>query len=308
MGIHEQQSSRGLEEGDQPPDRELLTACKRFPHAFLPSWDFAREVPRPERRRLACALEQRPVFLCLQSHLFCMLLSATIMLALFGFDCCTRRRDRIAPAAAAAEPAAAAAAGTAPELAGTPRAGDARILKPKGGEMGAAQLSKAPSRSLLEASQKRLAQSTAAAAAAAQAEAAAAGAGSSEVPLAFLKLYMAAIKDGNIKWVSVPARLSSSSFSLPPVFRAPKLQPGQSAAPALCHRCRRTLRPVTQRRWTSDPAVSDLFADNAKMLTQDKQTFHGKEAVLKRLDKGERTGWGGRAGPSGGSWRLRVRQ
>lgn len=48
-------------------------------------------------------------------------------------------------------------------------------------------------------------------------------------------------------------------------------------------------------RWTANPAVADLFDSAAKMITQDKQTFHGKQAVLKRLDKG---GWA-RAGQGG---------
>jgi hypothetical protein len=29
-----------------------------------------------------------------------------------------------------------------------------------------------------------------------------------------------------------------------------------------------------------------MFAEDAKLLTQDKQTFHGKPAVLRRLEKG----------------------
>lgn len=39
-------------------------------------------------------------------------------------------------------------------------------------------------------------------------------------------------------------------------------------------------------RWTSNPAVASLFSDNAKIITQDRQVFSGKAAVLTRLDQG----------------------
>jgi hypothetical protein len=41
------------------------------------------------------------------------------------------------------------------------------------------------------------------------------------------------------------------------------------------------------RRWTANPEVNELFDETATMVTQDKQTFHGKEPVLRRLDKGK---------------------
>lgn len=40
-------------------------------------------------------------------------------------------------------------------------------------------------------------------------------------------------------------------------------------------------------RWAIDnPAVADLFAEDAKMLTQDKQNLTGRPAILKQLEKG----------------------
>jgi hypothetical protein len=42
-------------------------------------------------------------------------------------------------------------------------------------------------------------------------------------------------------------------------------------------------------KFASSPAISDMFADSAKLIAQDKQTYHGKAAVLRRLDKGMET-------------------
>ncbi|KAL6781359.1 hypothetical protein ACKKBG_A10825 [Auxenochlorella protothecoides x Auxenochlorella symbiontica] len=40
-------------------------------------------------------------------------------------------------------------------------------------------------------------------------------------------------------------------------------------------------------KWAIDnPAVADLFAEDAKMLTQDKQNLTGRPAILKQLEKG----------------------
>ncbi|KDD75627.1 hypothetical protein H632_c584p0, partial [Helicosporidium sp. ATCC 50920] len=40
-------------------------------------------------------------------------------------------------------------------------------------------------------------------------------------------------------------------------------------------------------RWAVDvPAISNMFADDAQLFTQDKQTLRGKAAVLKQLEKG----------------------
>lgn len=47
--------------------------------------------------------------------------------------------------------------------------------------------------------------------------------------------------------------------------------------------------PSTSCRWAVDvPAISNMFADDAQLFTQDKQTLRGKAAVLKQLEKGER--------------------
>lgn len=103
------------------------------------------------------------------------------MLAALGLTCCCSRRQVVAPAEPAAEPLTATAAAAAAEQ---------RILKPKCEPV--AQLA---SRSLLEASSRRLT-------VAAQCSVSAAVDGSSsssEVPLQFLQLYMAAIRDGNAK-------------------------------------------------------------------------------------------------------------
>ncbi|KAK9829151.1 hypothetical protein WJX72_004206 [[Myrmecia] bisecta] len=42
-------------------------------------------------------------------------------------------------------------------------------------------------------------------------------------------------------------------------------------------------------QWASAALVSGLFAEQAKMVTQDKQTYHGKPAVVRRLNKGMET-------------------
>jgi len=39
-------------------------------------------------------------------------------------------------------------------------------------------------------------------------------------------------------------------------------------------------------RWASSPEVAALFADSAKLVSQDKQSSNGKAAVLRRLDQG----------------------
>jgi hypothetical protein len=39
-------------------------------------------------------------------------------------------------------------------------------------------------------------------------------------------------------------------------------------------------------RWATESEVADLFADNAKLIGQDKQTTTGKTAVLRKLDQG----------------------
>lgn len=42
-------------------------------------------------------------------------------------------------------------------------------------------------------------------------------------------------------------------------------------------------------RWATEAAdVSDMFASNAKLITQDKQTMVGKSNVLRKLDQGEK--------------------
>ncbi len=40
-------------------------------------------------------------------------------------------------------------------------------------------------------------------------------------------------------------------------------------------------------KWATEPAVASLFDEEVKLVTQDKQSFYGKPAVLRRLDKGE---------------------
>jgi hypothetical protein len=40
-------------------------------------------------------------------------------------------------------------------------------------------------------------------------------------------------------------------------------------------------------KWATETEVADLFASNAKMITQDKKTHEGKSNVLKRLDQGK---------------------
>lgn len=39
-------------------------------------------------------------------------------------------------------------------------------------------------------------------------------------------------------------------------------------------------------RWATESDVADLFADNAKLISQDKQTTTGRAAVLRKLDQG----------------------
>ena len=39
-------------------------------------------------------------------------------------------------------------------------------------------------------------------------------------------------------------------------------------------------------KWALAPAVSDLFAEDASLVTADGQTFSGRPAVLKRLNHG----------------------
>jgi hypothetical protein len=39
-------------------------------------------------------------------------------------------------------------------------------------------------------------------------------------------------------------------------------------------------------RWASKPEIADMFSEDAKMVTQDRQTFHSKTAVIQRLEKG----------------------
>ncbi|GAB4818713.1 hypothetical protein N2152v2_005759 [Parachlorella kessleri] len=143
------------------------------------------------------------------------------------FSCCQPRKRSEAAAPTAQS------VGVAADLT-TSRAAEQRILRPKPAVGDAvAALSKVPSRSLLEASARRLAQSDTM-----QHSSQAAEAGDTrDVPMRFLGLYMAAVRDGNAKW-------------------------------------------------TADSEVSNLFEEQVKMVTQDKQTFHGKQAVLRRLDKG----------------------
>lgn len=40
-------------------------------------------------------------------------------------------------------------------------------------------------------------------------------------------------------------------------------------------------------RWASESEIADMFAPNAKLISQDKQTTAGKANVLRRLDQGE---------------------
>jgi hypothetical protein len=42
-------------------------------------------------------------------------------------------------------------------------------------------------------------------------------------------------------------------------------------------------------KWATETDIADLFASNAKMITQDKKTHEGKSNVLKRLDQGKKT-------------------
>lgn len=44
-------------------------------------------------------------------------------------------------------------------------------------------------------------------------------------------------------------------------------------------------------RWATETGdVGDMFASNAKLITQDKQTMVGKSNVLRRLDQGKKNG------------------
>ena len=100
------------------------------------------------------------------------------------FSCCQPRKR--------SEAASPTAVGVAAELT-TSRAAEQRILRPKAAVGDAvAALSKAPSRSLLEASARRLAQSDTV-----QHNSEAGDPG--DVPMRFLGLYMAAVRDGNAK-------------------------------------------------------------------------------------------------------------
>ena len=99
------------------------------------------------------------------------------------FSCCQPRKR---------SEAAAPTVGVAAELT-TSRAAEQRILRPKAAVGDAvAALSKVPSRSLLEASARRLAQSDTV-----QHNSEAGDPG--DVPMRFLGLYMAAVRDGNDK-------------------------------------------------------------------------------------------------------------
>lgn len=42
-------------------------------------------------------------------------------------------------------------------------------------------------------------------------------------------------------------------------------------------------------KWATAAAVAGVFADNAVLVTQDKQTFHGRLAVVARLNQGVRS-------------------
>jgi hypothetical protein len=107
--------------------------------------------------------------------------------------CCQpRRREGQADAAAQLH------AGCGAELTATRAAADQRILRPKSGVEAQAVLTRCPSRSLLEASARRLALREC------EQSKDATGAGvedAEEVPLTFIKLYMAAIRDGNNRYV-----------------------------------------------------------------------------------------------------------
>lgn len=185
-----------------------------------------------------------------------------------------------------------------------------RILRaaPTKSELDLAQLTRSPSRSLLEAASRRLQRGG---------EVEGAVDGADEVPTRFITLYCSALKSGNARWAA--ARRLLAAARAPPCSRGRCPRPGCRRAAADARGLQAqppTCATLAPGRWTSDPAVSELFDDACKLVTPDRHTFHGRAAVLRRLDKGKRArskfvhGWcalrsvGAACGGSARGWRA----
>lgn len=156
-----------------------------------------------------------------------------------------------------------------------------RILRPTlKSELDLAQLTRSPSRSLLEAASRRLQRGG---------EEEGAVDGADEVPTRFISLYCSALKSGNARWAA--ARRPPAAARAPPCScgRCPRPGCRHAAADARGLQAQPpTCAALAPGRWTSDPAVSELFDDACKLVTPDRHIFHGRAAVLRRLDKGKR--------------------
>lgn len=167
---------------------------------------------------------------------------------------------------------------------------EARILRVEAGAGEAAAMSRSqsmPSSTLLEASRRRLAAAEAAAVAAAAAQQLREdGAAAKE----FVNMYMKAIADGNARWgrcwVGTPAwRLREGVRH---ANRAAWDSPTGSWAVAFPCTLQTDFLPPHAHpcSWASAPEVGSLFTEDARMVSADRQAFHGRQAIVRRLNQG----------------------
>jgi hypothetical protein len=88
-----------------------------------------------------------------------------------------------------------------------------------------------------------------------------------ETVMAFVDAYMAAIKNSQTRYAGVASYCCGW-------------------LPAVCGKACSHWRTFHTCSWASQQHVGELFTEDARMVAADKQSFHGKPAIVRRLNQG----------------------